>query len=141
MGSPDPGQAGVHVSPENVPAHRLLAGSTCVKALGQVSQKTVELTGRSPALFSPGLDGEASISFGEEYGQPAAETLAAREISPAVEIMCISISRSVVADISKYHYIHHYLEITAVIRPATRLTAHNCSLPVDRQPCNATGPG
>lgn len=39
----------------------------------------------------------------------------------AVEIMCISVSRSVVADISKYHYIHHYLEITAVIRPATRL--------------------
>lgn len=39
----------------------------------------------------------------------------------AAGIMCISVSRSVVADISKYHYIHHYLEITAVIRPATRL--------------------
>lgn len=38
-----------------------------------------------------------------------------------VKIMCISISHSVVADFSKYHYIHHYLEITAVIRPATRL--------------------
>lgn len=47
--------------------------------------------------------------------------LAGRETLLAVEIMCISVSRSVVADISKYHYIHHYLEITAVIRPATRL--------------------
>lgn len=36
-------------------------------------------------------------------------------------ITCIFISCPVVADISKYHYTHHYLEITAVIRPATRL--------------------
>lgn len=35
--------------------------------------------------------------------------------------MCISISHLVVADISKYHYVHHHLEIMAVIRPATRL--------------------
>lgn len=49
------------------------------------------------------------------------QTSAGRETLSTVEIMCISISHSVVADFSKYHYIHHYSEITAVIRPATRL--------------------
>lgn len=54
-------------------------------------------------------------------------TTSCRHISGAGDIIgsgnhvYFSVSRSVVADISKYHYIHHYLEITAVIRPATRL--------------------
>lgn len=81
----------------------------------------MELTGRNIALFSWALTGNPTfLSAWNVDNIPAAETLAGWETLLAVGIMCVSVSRSVVADTSKHHYSHLDLEITAVIRPATR---------------------